>query len=217
MNRTEAHALHRVFRACAAGLALFVLLAPAATAQRDGSIYDPEQGPQGLTANKTARRVGDLLTVVISEQQDLSNQEKTDLQRSTDLRYRLTNFDVKPNAFNVLPQVAADSADNFAGTANYQKTGRFQARLTAVVADTLPNGNLVVRGRREIRIDQEVKVLEFSGIVRRYDILPDNTVTSELVADAQVSYAGTGPLTNSTNRRGIGGWLHSLFSWLWPF
>ena len=55
------------------------------------------------------------------------------------------------------------------------------------------------------------------GIVRHYDVRPDNTVQSELVADARVSYSGSGPLTKSTNRYGLGGWLHDALAWLWPF
>ena len=68
-----------------------------------------------------------------------------------------------------------------------------------------------------MKIDNEIKVIEFSGIVRRFDIAPDNTVQSEFVANAKVHYTGTGPLTNSTNRSGIGGWIHDAISWLWPF
>lgn len=202
-------------------LVLVTLLAPlassAAAQARRGSIYDPDHGPFGLVANKTASRLGDLVTVVISESQDVKNEESSDLSKATDLRYALENFDIKPNAFSVLPAIEASSDDTFKGTANYKKKGTFTARLTAVVVDTLPNGNLVVNGRREIRIDQEVKVIEFSGVVRRYDIQPDNTITSELVANAKVAYTGTGPLTNSTNRRGLGGWIHDAISWIWPF
>lgn len=203
------------------GLLLFCALCAAsgsAHAQaRRGSIYNPDLGPQGLVANKTAARIGDLITVVIQESQDVKNEETSDLQKSTDLNYALTNFDVKPNAFKVLPALAASSDDNFKGTANYKKKGTFTARLTAVVVDTLPNGNLIVNGRREIRIDQEVKVIEFSGIVRRYDIREDNSVTSELVANAKVGYTGSGPLTKSTNRYGLGGWIHDALGWIWPF
>ena len=188
-----------------------------AFAQRDGAIYDADAGPYGLVANKTARRVGDLITVVISENQDVRNQESADMQKQTELSYQLTNFDIKQNAFSVLPAVAADSDDRFLGTANYEKRGTFTARLAAVVVDTLPNGNLVVNGRREIRIDNETKVIEFSGIVRRYDIAPDNSVQSERVANAKVNYSGQGPLTVATNRRGVGGWLHDAISWIWPF
>ncbi len=197
---------------------LLAVLSGSAFAQaRRGSIYDPDQGPYGLVANKTASRLGDLVTVVISESQDVKNEESSDLKKETDLRYAIENFDIAPDAFNVLPALQASSDDEFKGTANYKKKGTFTARLTAVVVDTLPNGNLVVNGRREIRIDHEVKVIEFSGVVRRYDIQPDNTITSELVANAKVAYTGIGPLTNSTNRSGVGGWIHDAISWIWPF
>ena len=184
---------------------------------RMGSIYDASRGPVGLISNKTARRVGDLITVVISESQDVKNEEKADLAKATDLDYQLLNFNVNPDAFTTLPGLTAESTDTFSGTANYEKKGNFTARLTAVVMDTLPGGNLVVKSRREIRIDGEVKTIEFSGIVRRYDVLPNNTIQSELVADARVSYVGTGPLTNSTNRIGLGGWIHDALAWIWPF
>lgn len=191
--------------------------APASAQARPGSIYDAAQGPVGLVGNKTARRVGDLITVLISESQDLKNEEKADLNKSTDLRYALLDFDIAPDAFDPLPAVEAETEDNFTGKANYEKKGNFEARLTAIVMDALPNETLVIKGRREIRIDQEVKVIEFSGIVRRYDVHPDNTVQSELVADARVAYTGSGPLTKSTNRYGLGGWLHDAWAWLWPF
>ncbi|MFN0244669.1 MAG: flagellar basal body L-ring protein FlgH [Planctomycetota bacterium] len=220
-SEREGTPLGREMRYSLRGIALFLALSVAtgiADAQaRRGSIYNPDLGPQGLVANKTAARIGDLITVVIEESQDVKNEETSDLEKSTDLSYAITNFDVKPNAFNVLPALAAESEDNFKGTANYKKKGTFTARLTAVVVDTLPNGNLVVNGRREIRIDQEVKVIEFSGIVRRYDIRADNSITSELVANARVGYTGSGPLTNSTNRSGLGGWIHDALGWLWPF
>lgn len=196
---------------------LLTSASPAFAQGRRGSIYDPDQGPIGLVANKTAQRPGDLVTIVINETQDLKNEESSDLKKETNLDYALTNFDIRPQSFNTLPRVAATSQDDFKGTANYVKKGQFTARVTAVVVDVLPNGNLVVNGRREIRIDQEVKLIEFSGIIRRFDVKPDNSVESELVANAKVTYKGTGPLTNSTNRRGLGAWLHDAISWLWPF
>ena len=109
-------------------------LAPASPAQRRaGSIYDPSQGPSGLIAEKTAFRRGDILTVVIAESQNVKNQEASDLSRATNLNYKLNLFDVKPDAFNVLPKLDADSADGFIGSANYEKSGAFNARLAAVV------------------------------------------------------------------------------------
>lgn len=197
--------------------ALFVLSTTALGQDRVGSIYRPDGGPIGLIANKTARRPGDLITVLISENQDVQNQEIADVRRETSLDYALLDFDVARNAFTPLPTVSGEGSDELRGTANYQKSGAFTARVTAIVADVLPNGNLVINGRREIRIDQETKVLEIRGIIRRYDIRPNNTIQSELVADARVSYAGTGPLTDATNRRGLGRALFDFLRWVWPF
>lgn len=184
---------------------------------RRGSIYDPDQGPFGLVSTRTAARPGDLITVVIQENQDVSNQESSDMKKGTSLDYQFTNLDIKPNLFSTLPRAAGTSDDQFTGTANYAKKGKFTARVTAMVVDVLPNGNMVVNGRREIKIDQETKLIEFSGVIRRWDIAADNTIASEMVANAKVSYTGTGPLTNSTNRRGIGAWVHDALSWIWPF
>ena len=202
--------------------ALLVLVAAAATgssahSQRPGSIYNPARGPFGTIADKTAQRPGDLLTVLISENLDLKNEETSNLTKGTSLDYKLTSFDLKPGVFDPLPNITASSQDDFNGTATYEKKGEFKARLTAIVVDVLPNGNLVISGRREVRIDHELKLIEFSGIVRRFDVKADNSVQSEFVAEARVSYTGSGPLTESTNRYGVGGFIHSMISWIWPF
>lgn len=185
---------------------------------RAGSIYDPDRSPGSPISAKIALHKGDIVTVLIAENQNVRNQEQSDLSKATNLNYKVNLFDLKPEMFSQLPTVVdADSTDGFVGQAKYEKSGEFTARLAAIVVDTLPNGNLVVSGRREIKIDGETKLIEFSGVVRRYDISAANTVTSELVANATVVYKGSGPLTDSTNRRGLGKWIHDLFSWLWPF
>jgi len=199
-------------------LAAMVGLPTAIDAQaRPGSIYNVDHGPTNMIADKKATRPGDLLTVIISESQDVQNTESSDLQRSDTLAYELNSFDLKPNLFNPLPGIESSSAESFKGTANYKKQGSLEARITVLVVDTLPNGNLVINGRREIRIDQETKVIAFTGVVRRYDITANNTVESELVANAKVSYIGEGPLTKSTNRWGLGSLIRGFLTWIWPF
>ena len=207
--------IHRIALLCL--VAFSSLSADAVAQRRAGSIYRANQGPFGLVADRTARRPGDLVTIVINENQDVRNAETTALSTQKALDYQLSAFDLKPNMFSTLPTVQSGTEDTFQGSANYEKSGTFSARMTAVVVDTLPNGNLIVSGRREIRVDQEVKVIEFSGIVRRFDIASDNSVQSELVADARVHYSGSGPLTRATNRHGLGGFLHDALAWLWPF
>lgn len=196
----------------------FVALAAVGSAQgRPGSIYDAAAGPINMIADKTARRAGDLITVLIVENQEIKNEETSQLRRATTLDYALESFDIAPDAFDPLPRIAATSQDDFNGTANYEKNGEFTARITAMVVDVLPNGNLVLKGRREIQIDDETKVIEFSGVVRRYDVRADNTIQSELVADARVSYTGEGQLSDATRRRGFGNLIHKAIVWLWPF
>jgi flagellar L-ring protein precursor FlgH len=197
--------------------AVLTALAPSAAAQRVGSIYDPNRGPYGLIAEKTAFRKGDIVTVLISESQSIQNQESKDLAKSTNLNYKINLWDIKPNMFDPLPRIDADSTDSFIGSAKQEKTGAFSARLAAIVIDTLPNGNLVVSGRREIRVDLETKLIEFTGIVRRLDITAANTIQSELVANAEIVYRGAGPLTKHNDRQGIGSVIHDAIAWLWPF
>lgn len=199
-------------------LALVGLASTHSAQARPGSIYDSGQGPVGMISNKTARRPGDLVTIMIEESQDVANNESSSLAKATSLDYALNSFNLVPGAFgNVLPNIGATSSDEFSGSANYQKTGTFNARITAMVTDVLPSGNLVIEGRREIRVDHELKTIRFRGVVRRYDIDASNMVTSEKVANAKVSYLGNGELTRSTNRRGIGRLIHGLFGWIWPF
>ncbi len=209
---------HRIpfLRCLLTAWALVLCMAPAA-AQVPGSIYAVGAGPRNMVADKKASHAGDLLTVLISESQDVQNKETSDMSKSDSLNYGLSTFNIKPDAFSVLPDVSGDMVSTFQGTANYQKQGSLQARITVVVIDSLPNGNLVVQGRREIRIDRETKIIAFTGVVRRYDISTANTVESELVANAKVSYVGNGPMTNSTNRSSLGSLIGDLLVWLWPF
>jgi flagellar L-ring protein precursor FlgH len=199
-------------------LAILTVAGIASAQARPGSIYNPDRSAGSPISAKIALQKGDIVTVVIDESQNVRNQEQSDLSKSTNLNYKVNLFDLKPNVFSSLPAVVdADSSDGFIGQAKYEKSGAFSARLAAMVVDVLPNGNMVISGRREIRIDGETKLIEFSGVVRRFDISASNTVTSELVANATVVYKGQGPLTHSTNRSGLGSWFHDVISWLWPF
>jgi flagellar L-ring protein precursor FlgH len=193
-------------------------LATSATAQaRPGSIFDVKTGGVSMIANKIAHRPGDLITVVINEAQNVSNQEASDFTKSTNLDYEMTKMDIYGKLFDSLPNLGATSADGFTGSATYSKKGSFTARLTAIVVDVMPNGNMVVEGRREVRIDDETKVIEFRGILRRWDITAQNTIDSELVAEATVTYSGSGPMTKATNRTGMGKFFHDAIAWIWPF
>lgn len=190
-------------------LALVLVCAPAA-----GQSLWRLHGPQPpLVGDTTARRVGDIVTIIIDESQRIRNNEQSQFDKEVTLDAALTNFDVLPRAFEPLPAVEASSLREFDGTGRYDKEGSFETQLSAVVVDVLPNGNLVIEGRRHVIMDRETKTMKLAGIVRPFDITPQNTVMSSQVANASVSYEGQGPLTRSTNR----GWLSSLLDVVWPF
>lgn len=145
-----------------------------------------------------ARREGDLLTVIVRESHDIKLGEDFDRSRASSLDMKLSNFDVKPNAFNTLPAFSGSSSESFKGSADYDKTGKFEARLTVTVVDVLPNGNLVVAGKRILRADGETKTIRVAGVVRPRDVTSSNTILSEQVANARVSFQGKGDVDRAT-------------------
>jgi len=122
-----------------------------------------------------------------------------DRSRKGSLDLALSNFDVKPDAFTKLPALKGASARTFAGDAGYEKEGSFEARLTVRVVDVLPHGTLVVAGRRTIVMDGEEKFLRLAGLVRPADVTASNTVLSEQVADARISFKGDGTISRATD------------------
>jgi flagellar L-ring protein FlgH len=170
-----------------------------------------------LVANNAARRLGDTLTVVIVESSDIQNSDTLKTDRSGSLRAAITSFDIAPDAFNTLPKLEASHQQKFDGTADQAKKASFVTRIQVSVLDVLPNGNLVVVGRRTIRVDDEVKTIEIRGVVRALDVTAQNTVKSEQVAEASVSYVGDGPLTRATTKGAVASIFDFLFHLLWPF
>jgi flagellar L-ring protein precursor FlgH len=194
-------------------LLLAAALACAAAAAPAQNLWSPERRLTPLIADVTARGIGDLLTILVVEQQTVKNKEATELKRDASLDAALTNLDLAPQAFNTLPGVAGSATRDFKGDAKYDKEGSFSTVLTAQVIDVQPNGNLVLEGRRTVIIDGETKTMRVTGVVRRYDVTANNTVRSTQVANASVAYEGSGTLTNATNR----GWLGDLLDFVWPF
>ncbi|MCA8922025.1 MAG: flagellar basal body L-ring protein FlgH [Planctomycetes bacterium] len=171
-----------------------------------------------LIADPIARTRGDVVTILIRENQTASHREDTRLEQKTGAKLQLESLSGFPTAFRQgLPGGEVSSGRTFDAESEYDKQGRLEARVTCMIVDVYPNGNLVVEGGREIRIDDELKVLRVSGIVRPLDILPGNTVLSENLAEARVSYEGTGPLTRNGQRGAVGKVVDYLWHNLWPF
>jgi flagellar L-ring protein precursor FlgH len=122
---------------------------------------------------------------------------------------------------NVLPHagidpsalVAASSGNTNAGTASLKRSETVALRLAGVITQVLPNGNLVVVARQEMRVGSELRELRVSGVVRPQDILSDNTVNHDRMAEARISYGGRGQLTDVETPR----WGQQVLDQILPF
>ncbi len=184
-------------------------VAPAPAAS--GAIYQPGRA-LSLFEDLRARRVGDILTIVLEERTDAEKKADTTVDKSSESGLGLGG------TFNGqgIPETkaSANSGHKFETTGDSKQSNKLQGRITVTVARVLPNGNLVVQGEKWITINHGDEYIRIRGIVRPVDIRPDNTVSSTRVADAQVIYSGKGTLARA-NRPG---WLTEFFlSPLMPF
>jgi flagellar L-ring protein precursor FlgH len=185
-----------------------------------GSIWAKKSGatPAQYT-DDVASKIGDILTIKISEASAVNNKVQRDLKKETtkssafdgDLGIVTDNHDLIPRMPGLT--VGADSTNELKGQSDYKDTRSFVDSMTVVVQDVQPNGNLVIMGRRERDIAGDIQLIEVSGLVRRSDIAFDNTIRSEQVANFYLSTSLKG-VSATYNKQG---WLGSLFDILWPF
>ncbi|MEE9391435.1 MAG: flagellar basal body L-ring protein FlgH [Planctomycetota bacterium] len=194
-------------------IAITILLLSASVSAEAQSLWNPDRPAPAIFSDTTARLVGDILTVVINETQRVANDEQTTFDKSSSLDAVLTNFDLLPNFLEPLPQVTANAEKKFEGSGKVDKDSSFQTRMSVLVIDVMPNGNLLIEGTRTIIVDGDKKIIRLTGVVRAYDIARNNTVRSEFVANASLAFEGTGPLSRSVNR----GWFSRLLDTVWPF
>jgi len=168
-----------------------------------------------LYADDVARRIGDILTVRIAEDSKVDNKAKRDLKKETG---RSSDFNGELNIDHILPSIPgftmdASSSNELKSKADFKDERSFIDKVTVVVIDILPNGNLVVIGTRDRNIAGDVQTIEVSGIVRPSDIAFDNTVKSEQIANFRIVTKNTGISAPYTRP----GWLGRIFDVVWPW
>jgi len=177
-------------------------------AKRDTSLH-------AIYADDVARNIGDVLTVIISEDSKVDNKAKRDLQKETD---RSSAFNGELNIDHILPSIPgftmnAESTNEMKSKADYKDERTYEDRVSVVVVDILPNGNLVVIGSRDRSIAGDVQTIEVSGIVRPSDVAFNNTIKSEQVANFQIVTRNSGVSAPYVRT----GWLGRIFDSLWPW
>ena len=162
------------------------------------------EGARGFFRDQRARRVGDVLTVniVVKDQAALNNE--TSRSRATEDSLGLPNLlglegklvDFLPNGASADKLVGANSDMRNKGSGATQRSESVNTNVAAVIVQQLPNGNLVIEGRQEIRVNFEVREVYVAGIVRPEDITPANTISHEKIAELRVAYGGRGLITD---------------------
>ena len=176
-------------------------------------------GSRAFFKDQRAHQIGDLLTVTvnITDQANFANETQRD--RSSKEDSGITDFigakTLGTQAQKVLPGrlLQTDSTSQYDGKGSIQRQESLQTNIAAVVTQVLPNGNLVVEGKQEIRVNFEMRQLIVGGIVRPEDIQSDNTIDSTKIAEARIAYGGKGQITDVQQPP----WGQQLFDIVLPF
>jgi len=181
----------------------------------DGGLFRPRMA-NSLYSDVTARRVGDIITVTLSENTNATKSAGTTTSKET-------GVDVQPitglggNALNIgnqSIQLGVNSSSEFAGDAQANQSNSLNGSISVTVTDVLANQNLVIRGEKWLTLNHGDEYIRLTGIIRASDISPENEILSTRIANARIQYSGTGSFARSQEK----GWLTKFFSsqW-WPF
>jgi flagellar L-ring protein precursor FlgH len=192
-------------------------LEPQADALPTGSILGNSMH-MSLFQGQRQWRVGDIVTIVLAESTQASRNTSliTERKAANDaLSSSWTDSLLSPNGFwgdvrGSIDLNAAEIASEGTGTA--AQANALSGVITAMVSEVMPNGNLVVEGRKQLSLTEGAEFIQVRGVVRTRDIQPDNTISSIRMAQAQISYRGTGNLAESTQP----GWITQLLFKYWP-
>ena len=159
----------------------------------------------GMFADKKARDVGDILTIIISE-----STTQTATKSRSNSKSGSTTLNAGTGIFHFLAAAGASGSDSFTANGSATDTNSFSGQITVTVVEVLPNDNMIVEGTQSIWQNKDEHRITLRGIVRRADVRANNTVLSSRVADATLKFDGKGPL-NAKQRQGI---LTQIFNFL---
>ena len=178
-------------------------------------------GSRSFFKDQRARRLGDIVTVVIDINDRARLDNTTERTRDNGETAEIPAFggfeqllvDVLPNGANAAQLVDLSSGSTVRGEGSVDRREDVELIVAAVVTDVLPNGNLVVAGKQEVRVNNEVRELTVTGVIRPEDISNANRINHTQIAEARISYGGRGQLTDVQQAR----YGQQLYDILFPF
>lgn len=188
---------------------------PAAAAPSAGAIYQAGPG-LSLFSDDKAREVGDLLTINLVERTTAQSTATTGTSKTSETEISTPSIFGAPVTLHGKDILSASASGerSFDGSGETAQSNRLQGSVTVTVVQRLANGNLVVSGQKNMRLNQGDELVQIQGVVRPGDIAADNTIPSSKVANAQIVYGGRGALAQSNSM----GWLARFFnSRLYPY
>jgi len=192
---------------------IFLILAGFSASLSADSIWDKRnRDSRQLYSDDTARAIGDIITIIVSEESSTESETERTLEKDTE---RSSTFNGDIGDFTDLGEfgMSSSSSSSLEGETELEDERLFEDKITVVVVDVMPNGNLVVSGTRTRDISGDTQSIKVTGIVRPSDIGYDNTIESSKVADFKIVNENFG-YSEPYNRPG---WLTEILNILWPF
>ncbi|MFT7128490.1 MAG: flagellar L-ring protein precursor FlgH [Gammaproteobacteria bacterium] len=179
-----------------------------------GGIYQPGFS-RGLFADRRAMRVGDVLSVVLDERTISSKKADTEVKKDNAIAFDEATILGKGVSFGDYSLgTSISQGRDFSGESSSDQSNSLTGRIAVTVAEVLPNGLMVVRGEKWMTLNRGEEFIRVSGVVRPEDVEPDNSVSSTRLANARITYSGTGDLADSNKQ----GWASRFFNTAyWPF
>lgn len=190
-----------------------------ASERRVNSLW--ENGSRAFFKDQRARSVGDIVTIEV----DFNDQQSMEMTPNISQNSKLNSsfgavFGLEKQIARLLPKnmdlpnvLNMSNAPNMSGSGKYDVSDKLKFKISSVITQILPNGNMVIEGRREMRLNNEVREIVLRGVIRREDVSAGNTVKGEKVAEARLSVGGRGDLSDVNSAP----WFHQLVNKVSPF
>ncbi len=192
---------------------------PVPVDRQANSLWRP--GSRAFLKDQRAADVGDILTVIIEIEDEATISNTTqrtrtageDASASSLLGYEASLSAILPDAIDPTSLIDLSSNSNTQGNGSVNRDEIINLRIAALVTQVLPNGNLVIAGRQEVRVNFEVRQLQIAGMIRPEDIASTNTIFYDQIAEARIAYGGRGQITDVQQAR----YGQQIYDILWPF
>lgn len=193
--------------------------APQSVIRERNSLWASDR--QTFFKDQRAKNVGDIITVKVKIEDKAKLDNETERKRAGDESVGVPQFlggetklgKVFSEAIDPASLVSGKSDSDYKGTGSVNRKESIETEMAAVITQILPNGNMVIHGRQEVRVNFEKRVLGLDGVIRPQDIAVDNTISSEQIAEARIAYGGEGHLSDVQQPR----YGQQLYDAVFPF